>query len=54
MNLFGLEKDVEKVTPWMLEEDQEAATQTVTVLHVLHSVADQDTVRIIKILEGGK
>ena len=49
MNLFGLGKDAEKVTLWMLEEDQEAATLTVTVLHVLHSVADLDIVRTIKI-----
>ena len=51
---FGLGKDVEKVTQWMLEEDPEAATLTVTVLCVLHSVAELDIVRIIKDQEGGK
>ena len=54
MSQFGLERDVEKVTQWMLEEDLEAATLTVTVLCVPHSVAELDIVRIIKDQGGGR
>ena len=54
MSQFGRGIDVEKVTQWMLEEDPEAATPTVTVLCVPHSVAELDIVRIIKDQGGGK